>query len=100
MDVRTTPVTTGSGDVGPEAALRVSETEARLRASEARYRTLFESIDEGFCVIEVLFEDDEGPGSLRPVDYRFLEANPAFVAQTGLVNAVGRRIREFVPAHE
>jgi len=76
------------------------ETEARLRASEARYRTLFESIYEGFCVIEVLFEEGEDPGSLRPVDYRFLEANPAFVAQTGLVDAIDRRIREFVPALE
>jgi PAS domain S-box-containing protein len=69
--------------------------EAALRESEARYRTLFDSIDEGFCVIEVLF-DGEG----RPVDYRFIEANRAFVQQTGFENAVGRRVRELVPAHD
>ena len=66
-----------------------------LRASENRYRTLFESMDEGFCVVEVLF-DETG----LPIDYRFVEANPAFVHQTGLACAVGRRIRELVPAHE
>jgi PAS domain S-box-containing protein len=66
--------------------------EERMRASEAQYRTLFESIDEGFCVLEMQFDDQR-----RPVDYRFLEANPAFKRHTGLVNAVGRTVRELVP---
>ncbi len=66
-----------------------------LRAAQARYRTLVDSIDEGFCVVEVLF-DDHG----RPEDYRFLEVNQAFERQTGLVNATGKRMRELAPAHE
>ena len=74
-----------------EVTARV-RTEAALRESEARYRTLFDSIDVGFCVLEMLF-DDAG----RPVDYRFVEANPAFERQTGLVNAIGRTAREMVP---
>ncbi|HUQ84230.1 MAG TPA: PAS domain S-box protein [Gemmatimonadaceae bacterium] len=71
------------------------EAELALRASEARYRVLFDSIDEGFCVIEVLFDAAE-----RAVDYRFLEANPAFAQQTGLTDVVGRTMRELAPAHE
>jgi PAS domain S-box-containing protein len=66
--------------------------ERRLRASEERYRALFESIDEGFCVIEVLF-DDAGTAT----DYRFVEVNPAFERHTGLHGAVGRRVRELAP---
>ncbi len=69
--------------------------EEALRASEERYRALFTSIDEGFCVIEVLF-DPAAPG--RAVDYLFLEVNPAFEAQAGLRDAVGRRMLEFVPS--
>ena len=69
--------------------------EKRLRESEARYRALFNSLDEGFCVVELQF-DDEG----TPVDYRFVETNPAFEAQTGLKNAVGQTIRELAPAIE
>ena len=69
--------------------------ESALRESETRYRTLFESIDEGFCIIEVLFNDRGAP-----VDYRFLETNPAFVKQTGLADALGKRMRELAPAHE
>ncbi len=65
------------------------------RESERRYRSLLDSIDDGFCVIEMIF-DPEG----RPSDYRFVEMNPAFEQHTGLVNAVGRTIREFVPQHE
>jgi|GEM_PF-793158 len=61
-----------------------------IAASEARYRTLFESIDEGFCIIEVLFD-----GRQIGVDYRFLEINPAFEKQSGMTDAVGRRMREF-----
>jgi PAS domain S-box-containing protein len=69
--------------------------EMALRESEERYRTLFESIDEGFCVIEVLF--DAGG---RACDYRFLEMNPAFAGQTGFGDVLGRRMRELVPDHE
>jgi PAS domain S-box-containing protein len=67
----------------------------RLRRSEERYRALFESMDEGYCVIEMLF-DDAG----NPCDYIFHEINPAFGKQTGLVDAKGRRARELVPALE
>ena len=63
-----------------------------LRVSEARYRTLFDSLDEGFCVFDVLFDE-----SGTAVDYRFVETNAAFVKQTGLANAVGKRIRELAP---
>jgi PAS domain S-box-containing protein len=69
------------------------EGEERLRASEERFRTLFERMDEGYCVIEMIFDP---PGGDRAVDYRFLEVNPAFEAQAGMRDATGRRMREFV----
>ena len=62
---------------------------ATLRQSEERYRTLFESIDEGFCVVEMLFDQNN-----RPIDYRVLEINPAFEQQTGLQQAVGKTARQ------
>jgi PAS domain S-box-containing protein len=78
-----------------ETLARVAaEVIGRSRA-EARYRTLFDSIDAGFCVIEVLFDEQD-----RAVDYRFLEVNEAFERHTGLRDPVGRRMRELAPAHE
>lgn len=70
------------------------EAEIALRASEERYRTLFETIEVGFCIVEMLFDGD------RAVDYRFVEANPAFERQTGLFDATGRTARELVPGLE
>ncbi|MBD8908072.1 hybrid sensor histidine kinase/response regulator [Methylorubrum zatmanii] len=64
--------------------------EVALRESEARYRTLFESIEVGFCIIEMRFE-----GS-RAVDYCIVEANPAFVQQTG-ADVAGRWVSDFAP---
>lgn len=61
----------------------------------SRYRTLFESIDEGFCIIEMIFDEQS-----RPVDYRFVEVNPAFERQSGLADALGKRMREMVPDHD
>lgn len=69
--------------------------EATLRKSEARYRTLFDSIDEGFCIVEVMFDDD---GVVK--DYRFCDTNRSFQNQTGLVDAVGKTMRELAPDHE
>ncbi|MFL5300726.1 MAG: PAS domain S-box protein [Anaeromyxobacteraceae bacterium] len=73
----------------------LKRSERALRETETRYRTLFDAIDEGFCIIEVLF-DDAG----NPTDYRFVEVNQAFEQQTGLVNATGKRMRELAPSHE
>jgi len=69
--------------------------EEALRISEARYRMLFNSMDQGFCVFEMLFDEKR-----HPVDYRFIEVNPAFEAHTGLKDAVGKSMRELEPAHE
>ena len=68
------------------------QTEDALRASEERYRSLFSSIDQGFCVLDVSFDESD-----EPVDYHFLETNPAFERQTGLTSAVGKTARELIP---
>ena len=66
-----------------------------LRASEQRYRRLFDTMDEGFCIIQMIFDAEN-----RPVDYRFLEINAAFQRQSGLREAEGKLMRELAPAHE
>ena len=70
--------------------------EERLRASEELYRGLFNVLDAGFCVIEMAFD----PATGGAVDYRFLEVNRAFEAQTGLADPVGRWMRDLAPGHE
>ncbi|WP_272913249.1 hybrid sensor histidine kinase/response regulator [Methylobacterium sp. SyP6R] len=74
---------------------RFRTTEGVLAESEARYRALFDAVDSGFCVIEMRFDADD-----RAVDYRFVEVNPAFAAQTGLHDAAGRWASELVPRLE
>jgi len=60
---------------------------------ERRYRALFESMDEGFCVIEFL----DGPfGPLS--DYVHVMANQAYERHAGLSNVVGQKVRDLVPA--
>jgi PAS domain S-box-containing protein len=66
-----------------------------LHESETRFRTLFESMDEGYCVVEIIFDKKN-----NPTDYRFLEINPAFEKQTGIENARGRLMREVARDHE
>lgn len=73
-------------------AIRAKEA---LRISEEKYRTLFESIDEGFCVIEMLYDDDH-----VAVNYRFIEVNNSFERYTGLQNVIGKTGKEVSPGTE
>jgi two-component sensor histidine kinase/CheY-like chemotaxis protein/GAF domain-containing protein len=69
-----------------------ARAEALMRDSEARYRGLFEAIDEGFCVLEFRFD----PGGRA--DYRVWEANAAFYEQTGFPKDILRQwLREAAP---
>src|ERR671912_396424 len=69
--------------------------EEALRESEERYRKLFDSIDEGFGIIEMLYD-----GQGRAVDYRILETNPAFGRLTGFADAEGKTSLELNPDAE
>ncbi len=60
--------------------------------SEDRYRTLFNCMDQGYCVVEVIFDAQH-----KAYDYRFLEVNPPFEEQSGLANATGKTILELIP---
>ncbi len=71
----------------------VISPEQRLRESEQRYQTLFNAIDEGFCIIE-FFDGPHGPLS----DYIHVEANPAYTTHAGIPDVVGKKVREMVGA--
>ncbi len=77
------------------AAVKRARTEAALRESEENYRSLFNSINDGFCVIELLYDEQQ-----QPVDYLFLEVNATFERQSGLSGAVGKTGLYFAPNHE
>jgi len=63
-----------------------------LKASEEKYYTLFHSIDEGYCIIQMIY-DQNG----KAVDWRFLEVNRAFEVNNGLHNAQGKTIKQTTP---
>lgn len=66
-----------------------------LARSRQQYQRLLDSIDEGFCIIQMKF-DDAG----RAVDYKFIETNRAFEIHTGLADVQGKWIRDLVPDHD
>ena len=63
-----------------------------VQTSEAKYRSLFNSIDQAFCVIEMIWD-----AAGRPVDYRFVEVNHAMEQHTGWEKPVGQTARELIP---
>lgn len=71
--------------------------ETALREGEFRYRSLFDTIREGFALHEII-TDDAGAA----VDYRFIDVNPAFEKMTGMQRAhcVGRTARQLLPGLE
>ncbi len=73
------------------------QTEAALQRSEERYRLLFSQMSDGFALHEIICSEDG-----KPVDYRFLEVNPAFEQQTSLKASelIGKQVRQLMPQTE
>lgn len=52
--------------------------EARIYESESKYRTMFENMAAASCYDEVIYQNG------KPVDYRIIDVNPAYVRLSGL----------------
>jgi PAS domain S-box-containing protein len=74
-----------------------SNDDTTLAAGEVNYRSLFENMIEGFALHRIVV-DDKG----KPIDYLFLEVNPAFERLTGLKrnDIIGKRVTEVLPGIE
>lgn len=82
-------------DVTPqkEAELKLMQMkDLQKKAATDKYLSLFNNMNHGFCIIKVVFNE-----SNQPVDYIFLEKNPAFERLTGLKDAEGKGILELLP---
>jgi PAS domain S-box-containing protein len=62
-----------------------------LRESEATYRGVFDALDDGFCIVRRT-ADPAGQS-----DFRYVAANPAFEAHTGITAATGDSMRDVLP---
>lgn len=78
---------------GEEATNVCNEVE-KIASPSYQYQHLINSIDEAYCIIELLF-DKNG----EAVDYLFLETNAAFEKHVDLRDVDGKTIRELVPEH-
>jgi len=69
--------------------------ESVISEYQHRYRNLFASMEAGFSVVKLIFNDQN-----KAIDYLFVEVNSAFEKQTGLIGVTGKRIREVAPGIE
>ncbi len=97
IDVRAYPTADGGVACFWRDITERKDTEQRLRESESKYRTLFETMGQGYCELE-LVRDEQG----RAVDQLYLELNPAFERLFGIrvADAIGRRAGELFPGLE
>jgi PAS domain S-box-containing protein len=71
------------------------DDEEAVRKSEEKYRTLFNSIDEGFVIAELLFKEED-----KSFDLWVLETNASFDRMMRTTDAVGKRALEIFPGAE
>lgn len=72
--------------VGREVTLR-KRVEKALKKSELKYRSLFNSMHEGFALLEIIYDQNHSP-----YDFIYIDVNPAFERIYGLTRqqVVGR----------
>lgn len=78
------------------ARLEKTRAEEALRESEAKYRTLFNSMDEGVVSMEMILDEND-----HVVDFIYLDHNPAVTRQTGLTSEIiGKKVSILYPGLE
>ena len=100
--VSASPVRDAAGNIVGSVSVvrditRRKRAEQALRESEERYRTLFETMTEGFALCEVICD-----AAGTPCDYRHLAVNPAYERHTGVrsEDILNRTLREAFPQAE
>ena len=77
----------------PSPHQHLSGSQEAAATTDEHFRTLFESIDEGVSILEIVFDEND-----NAMDYRFLAVNPPHHAMTGVGSEVTRkRISEMTP---
>ncbi len=99
IDLYLEPLRDAAGQIAGVGIATVDLTQQKraeeaLRESERRYRTLFETMHEGFALCEIVTDECGNPS-----DYRCLEINPPFEALIGLraADVLGRTVSQFLP---
>ncbi|WP_313809608.1 ATP-binding protein [Sphingobium sp.] len=69
--------------------LEISRSE--LKQAQDRFQTIVQTIDAAFAIVQVEYDEND-----KPINYRFVEVNPAFERQAG-VDLRGKRVTEFAP---
>ncbi len=70
------------------------QAEEALRENEHLYRGLFNSMQEGFYIAEIIYDEDG-----QPQDYIYLDINPVFEKVMGISRdkIIGKRLKELTP---
>ncbi|MBA7517973.1 Sensor histidine kinase RcsC [subsurface metagenome] len=74
-----------------------TQSEQKLKESEEKYRSLFNNMNAGFAYHEVIVDKNN-----KPIDYKYIEVNPAFETLTGLKadQMIGKKVTEILPGTE
>ncbi|MFC1488512.1 PAS domain S-box protein, partial [Thermodesulfobacteriota bacterium] len=95
------------GELGRNVNAMITEIENRtierdkaeeaLRESEEKYRLMFNTMDSGFSLLEMIYDKDG-----EPADCRYVDVNPTHEKLTGFKknDIIGRTVRECIPGVE
>ncbi|HSI70411.1 MAG TPA: PAS domain-containing sensor histidine kinase, partial [Gillisia sp.] len=78
-----------------EKANNLCEEVAQAYSPSFQYQRLLDSIDEAYCIIEVIFNKNG-----EAVDYLFLETNSAYENKMNLKDVEGKTVKELLPEQE